>query len=97
MSASAGVIVMLLLSPLPEWFASPANVAVAVQPLGTVTFVQSPEYTTATDWFRPPTPVTVAVAVNAVPRYTYGPDSNVTVVTDDAWPMASSTVPFAAL
>ena len=39
---SALVIVMLLLSLLPLWFASPPNVAVAVQPLADVTFVQSP-------------------------------------------------------
>src|SRR5205823_5773480 len=74
------VSVTLLASVLPSWFWSPANVAVAVQPLATVTLVQSPEGTTACDWFNPPTPVTCAVAVTAVPRYTYGPASKVTTV-----------------
>ena len=40
--ASALAIVMLWLSPLPKWLASPAQDAVAVQPLAEVTFVQSP-------------------------------------------------------
>ena len=41
-TVAAWVIVMLLLSLLPVWFASGAKVAVAVQPLVVVTFVQSP-------------------------------------------------------
>ena len=39
---AAFAMVMLLLSLLPLWFVSPANVAVAVQPLTLVTLVQSP-------------------------------------------------------
>ena len=40
--ASALAIVMLLVSLLPAWSVSPAKVAVAVQPLGELTLVQSP-------------------------------------------------------
>src|SRR5438445_10754769 len=90
------MIVMLLLSLLPLWFGSPANVAVPVQPSVVVTFVQSPLYVTGTDASKPPAPVTFAVAVNAEPRYVYGPASNVTVVVLDTLSMTSVPVAFVA-
>ncbi len=55
-----------------------------MQPLGTVTLRQSPLYVTAGVRFSPPTPVTWALAAKTVPRYAYGPSSNVTTVVETA-------------
>ena len=60
---------LLAVPVLAMWFWSPAYVAVPVQPLEPVTLVQSPvNITGVTAALSPPTPVTFALAPNALPR-----------------------------
>ena len=71
---------MLAWPSLPKWLRS-MNTADAVQPSATL---HGDAVTGVVDWLDTPaagrpTPVATAVAVNAEPRYAYGPGSHVTV------------------
>src|SRR5690242_2611575 len=84
-------IVKVSLSLLPEWFASPAKVTLAVAvPTATL-----PRYVidAVKSRFRPPNPVTTAVqGVSAEPVYWTGVVGQLTVVVEDARPMLKARV-----